>query len=141
MSTTVAECSGASGRVSSNFSGCCCPSGAVAFGIIALLPVELILQVGSSAGLAMIFALLIAAILWEPPAPGGWACRFPVVTHPDRLDHRRQRRQRLSARRRLVPAVSIGSAQATKIGYALHCCRLRWVSCRAALLLELNGRS
>ncbi|PRW92125.1 anion permease, partial [Pseudomonas fragi] len=38
-------------------------SGAVAFGIIALLPVELILQLGSSAGFAMIFALLIAAIL------------------------------------------------------------------------------
>src|SRR6266436_4866914 len=39
-------------------------SGAVAFGIISLLPVELILQVGSSAGFAMVFALLIAAIVW-----------------------------------------------------------------------------
>jgi PiT family inorganic phosphate transporter len=38
-------------------------SGAVAFGIISLLPVELILQVGSSAGFAMVFALLIAAII------------------------------------------------------------------------------
>jgi len=48
-----------------NFLGVLFSSGAVAFGIIALLPVELILQVGSSAGFAMIFALLIAAILWN----------------------------------------------------------------------------
>lgn len=39
------------------------PTGAVAFGIISLLPVELILQVGSHAGFAMVFALLIAAII------------------------------------------------------------------------------
>src|SRR6185369_17684204 len=38
---------------------------AVAFGILQLLPVELILQVGSSAGFAMVFALLIAAIIWN----------------------------------------------------------------------------
>ncbi len=31
----------------------------------ALLPVELILQVGSSAGFSMVFALLIAAIIWN----------------------------------------------------------------------------
>jgi PiT family inorganic phosphate transporter len=37
----------------------------VAFGIISLLPVELILQVGSGAGFAMVFALLIAAIMWN----------------------------------------------------------------------------
>ncbi|WP_350282085.1 inorganic phosphate transporter [Nitrosomonas sp.] len=48
-----------------NFMGVMVSSGAVAFGIISLLPVELILQVGSSAGFAMIFALLIAAILWN----------------------------------------------------------------------------
>jgi PiT family inorganic phosphate transporter len=40
-------------------------SGAVAYGIIALRPVELILQVGSSAGFAMVFALLIGAIVWN----------------------------------------------------------------------------
>jgi PiT family inorganic phosphate transporter len=38
-------------------------TGAVAFCIISLLPVELILQVGSSAGFAMVFALLIVAII------------------------------------------------------------------------------
>ena len=42
-----------------NFLGVLFSSGAVAFGIITLLPVELILQVGSSAGFAMVFALLI----------------------------------------------------------------------------------
>src|SRR3984893_10959695 len=40
-------------------------TGAVAFGIVSLLPVELILQVGSGAGFAMVFALVIAAILWN----------------------------------------------------------------------------
>jgi len=40
-------------------------SGAVAFTVITLLPVELILQVSSGAGYSMVFALLIAAILWN----------------------------------------------------------------------------
>src|SRR5262245_41295643 len=48
-----------------NFLGVVLSSGAVAFGIISLLPVELILQVGSGAGYAMVFALLLAAILWN----------------------------------------------------------------------------
>src|SRR5258708_14376568 len=42
-----------------NLLGVLFSSGAVAFGIIALLPVELILQVGSGAGSAMVFALMI----------------------------------------------------------------------------------
>jgi PiT family inorganic phosphate transporter len=50
-------------------------SGAVAFGIISLLPVELILQVGSSAGFAMVFALLIAAIIWNL---GTWYMGLPA---------------------------------------------------------------
>src|SRR5690349_9211887 len=48
-----------------NFLGVLLSSGAVAFGIISLLPVELILQVGSGAGFAMVFALLVAAIIWN----------------------------------------------------------------------------
>jgi PiT family inorganic phosphate transporter len=48
-----------------NFMGVLFSTGAVAFGIVSLLPVELILQVGSGAGFAMVFALLIAAILWN----------------------------------------------------------------------------
>lgn len=48
-----------------NLAGVLASSGTVAFAIIALLPVELILQVSSGAGFAMVFALLIAAILWN----------------------------------------------------------------------------
>jgi PiT family inorganic phosphate transporter len=48
-----------------NFFGVLISTGAVAYGIITLLPVELILQVGSQAGYAMIFALLMAAIIWN----------------------------------------------------------------------------
>ena len=48
-----------------NFLGVLTSSGAVAFTVVSLLPVELILQVGSNAGFAMVFALLIAAIVWN----------------------------------------------------------------------------
>jgi PiT family inorganic phosphate transporter len=48
-----------------NFIGVLVSSGTVAFGIISLLPVELILQVGGGAGFAMVFALLVAAIIWN----------------------------------------------------------------------------
>ena len=57
-----------------NFLGVMLSSGAVAYAIVTLLPVELILQVGSGAGYAMIFALLIAAILWNL---GTWAMGLP----------------------------------------------------------------
>src|SRR6188508_780478 len=48
-----------------NFLGVMLSSGAVAYSIITLLPVDLILNVGSAAGFAMIFALLVAAVLWN----------------------------------------------------------------------------
>ncbi len=48
-----------------NLAGVLTSSGLVAFTVITLLPVELILQVSSGAGFAMVFALLIAAILWN----------------------------------------------------------------------------
>jgi PiT family inorganic phosphate transporter len=48
-----------------NLAGVLVSSGTVAFSVITLLPVELILQVSSGAGFAMVFALLIAAILWN----------------------------------------------------------------------------
>ena len=57
-----------------NFLGVLTSSGAVAFTIVTLLPVELILQVGSGAGYAMIFALLIAAIIWNL---GTWMLGLP----------------------------------------------------------------
>ncbi len=58
-----------------NLLGVLASSGAVAFGIVSLLPVELILQVGSSAGYAMVFALLIAAIIWNL---GTWWLGIPA---------------------------------------------------------------
>jgi PiT family inorganic phosphate transporter len=48
-----------------NLTGVLLSSGTVAYSIITLLPVELILQVSAGAGFAMVFALLIAAILWN----------------------------------------------------------------------------
>ncbi len=58
-----------------NFLGVLLSSGAVAYGIISLLPVELIMQVGSSAGFAMVFALLFAAIIWNL---GTWWLGLPA---------------------------------------------------------------
>ena len=48
-----------------NLAGVLVSTGTVAFSVITLLPVELILQVSAGAGFAMVFALLIAAILWN----------------------------------------------------------------------------
>ncbi len=58
-----------------NLIGALASSGAVAFGIIALLPAEFILNVGSATSLAMVFALLIAAILWNL---GTWYLGLPA---------------------------------------------------------------
>ncbi|MGA8538346.1 MAG: inorganic phosphate transporter [Terriglobales bacterium] len=58
-----------------NFLGVLASSGLVAFGIVSLLPVELILQVGSKAGFAMVFALLVAAIIWNL---GTWYFGLPA---------------------------------------------------------------
>ncbi len=48
-----------------NLAGVLVSSGTVAFAVVALLPVEVILKVSSGSGFAMVFALLIAAILWN----------------------------------------------------------------------------
>jgi inorganic phosphate transporter, PiT family len=58
-----------------NFLGVLTSSGAVAFAVLTLLPVELILQVGNNAGFAMIFSLLIAAIIWNL---GTWWLGLPA---------------------------------------------------------------
>jgi PiT family inorganic phosphate transporter len=63
------------------WAGCWCligtatSSGAVAFGIIALLPVELIVDAGSETSFAMIFALLASAIIWNF---GTWYFAIPA---------------------------------------------------------------
>ncbi|MDX9676937.1 inorganic phosphate transporter [Pseudomonas zeae] len=119
-----------------NFLGVLLSSGAVAFGIIALLPVELILQVGSSAGFSMIFALLIAAILWNL---GTWWLGLPAssshtligsiigVGVANALMHGRD------------GTSGVDWAQATKIGYALLLSPLVGFGCAALLLLALRA--
>jgi PiT family inorganic phosphate transporter len=62
-----------------NFIGVLTSSGAVAFAIITLLPVELILRVSQGAGFSMVFALLIAAILWNL-ATWWRGSRLPALT-------------------------------------------------------------
>src|ERR1017187_3999975 len=58
-----------------NLAGVLASSGTVAFAIVTLLPVDLILQVSSGSGYAMVFALLIAAILWNM---GTWWLGLPA---------------------------------------------------------------
>ena len=58
-----------------NLIGVLTSSGAVAFGIVALLPVELVINVGSGAGFAMVFALLISSIVWNL---GTWYLGLPA---------------------------------------------------------------
>lgn len=58
-----------------NLLGVLTSSGAVAFSIVALLPVELVLNVGSGAGFAMVFSLLLSAIIWNL---GTWYLGLPA---------------------------------------------------------------
>ena len=58
-----------------NLLGVLTSSGAVAFSVVALLPVELVLNVGSGAGFAMVFSLLISAMIWNL---GTWYLGLPA---------------------------------------------------------------
>ncbi|HVY68619.1 MAG TPA: inorganic phosphate transporter, partial [Verrucomicrobiae bacterium] len=58
-----------------NFIGVLTSSGAVAFAVVQLLPVDLVLNVGSGAGFAMVFALLVSAIMWNA---GTWYLGLPA---------------------------------------------------------------
>jgi PiT family inorganic phosphate transporter len=58
-----------------NLIGVLTSNGAVAFSIVALLPVELVMNVGSTAGFAMVFSLLISAIVWNL---GTWYLGLPA---------------------------------------------------------------
>jgi len=118
-----------------NFLGVLLSSGAVAFGIISLLPVELILQVGSASGFAMVFALLIAAIIWNL---GTWWLGLPASSSHTMIGS--------------ILGVGIANAlmhgrngtsgvdweQATKVGYALLLSPLIGFVCAAVLLLVLK---
>ncbi len=118
-----------------NFLGVLLSSGAVAFGIIALLPVELILKVGSSAGFAMVFALLLSAIIWNL---GTWWLGLPAssshtligsiigVGVANALMHGRD------------GTSGVDWAQASKVGYSLLLSPLVGFACAALLLLVLR---
>jgi inorganic phosphate transporter, PiT family len=58
-----------------NLIGALISNGVVAFGIIALLPIELVIDASSAAGFAMVFALLISTIIWNI---GTWYLGLPV---------------------------------------------------------------
>jgi PiT family inorganic phosphate transporter len=58
-----------------NLIGVLLSSGAVAFGIASLMPIDLILQLGSGAGIPMVFAMLIAAVTWNL---GTWYLGLPA---------------------------------------------------------------
>ncbi|MCT8165805.1 MULTISPECIES: inorganic phosphate transporter [unclassified Pseudomonas] len=119
-----------------NFLGVLLSSGAVAFGIIALLPVELLLKVGSSAGFAMVFALLLAAIIWNL---GTWWLGLPAssshtligsiigVGVANALMHGRE------------GTSGVDWSQASKVGYALLLSPLVGFVCAALLLLALRA--
>jgi len=72
-----------------NLAGVLLSTGTVAFAVITLLPVELILQVSSGAGFAMVFALLIARHSVEPGHLVVWTARFEFAHH-GRFHHRRR---------------------------------------------------
>lgn len=119
-----------------NFLGVLSSSGAVAFGIVSLLPVELILQVGSSVGFAMVFALLIAAIIWNL---GTWWLGLPAssshtligsiigVGVANALMHGRD------------GTSGVDWGQAAKIGWSLLLSPLIGFLCSALLLLALKA--
>jgi len=119
-----------------NFLGVLLSSGAVAFGIISLLPVELILQVGTASGFAMVFALLIAAIVWNL---GTWWLGLPAssshtmigsilgVGVANALMHGRD------------GTSGVDWSQAAKVGYSLLLSPLVGFACAALLLLALRA--
>ena len=119
-----------------NFLGVLFSSGLVAFGIISLLPVELILQVGTASGFAMVFALLIAAIIWNL---GTWWLGLPAssshtligsiigVGVANALMHGRD------------GTSGIDWAQATKVGYSLLLSPLIGFVASALFLLAMKA--
>src|SRR5882724_12232962 len=58
-----------------NLIGVLSSSGAVAFGVVALLPVELVINVGTGAGFAMVFSLLVSSMIWNL---GTWFLGLPA---------------------------------------------------------------
>jgi inorganic phosphate transporter, PiT family len=118
-----------------NFLGVLLSSGAVAFGIVSLLPVELILQVGSSAGFAMVFALLIAAIIWNL---GTWYFGLPASSSHTLIGSIIGVGIANALMRGRDGTSGVDWGKATEIGYALLLSPLVGFICAALLLLLLK---
>jgi PiT family inorganic phosphate transporter len=117
-----------------NFLGVLVSTGAVAFGIVSLLPVELILQVGSSAGFAMVFALLIAAILWNL---GTWYFGLPASSSHTLIGSIIGVGVANALMRGRDGTSGVDWGKATEIGYALLSPLVGFI-CAAVLLLLLK---
>jgi inorganic phosphate transporter, PiT family len=118
-----------------NLFGVLLSSGAVAFGIVSLLPVELILQVGSSAGFAMVFALLIAAIIWNL---GTWYFGLPASSSHTLIGSIIGVGVANAVMRGRDGTSGVDWTKATEIGYALLLSPLFGFICAAVLLLVLK---
>ena len=118
-----------------NFLGVLLSSGAVAFGIVSLLPVELILQVGSSAGFAMVFALLIAAIIWNL---GTWYLGIPASSSHTLIGSIIGVGIANALMRGRDGTSGVDWSKATEIGYALLLSPLFGFCMAAILLLALK---
>jgi inorganic phosphate transporter, PiT family len=118
-----------------NFLGVLLSSGAVAFGIVSLLPVELILQVGSSAGFAMVFALLIAAIMWNL---GTWYFGLPASSSHTLIGSIIGVGIANALMRGRDGTSGVDWSKATEIGYALLLSPLFGFCMAAILLLALK---
>ncbi|KJV26729.1 inorganic phosphate transporter [Pantoea sp. SM3] len=119
-----------------NFLGVLLSSGVVAFGIISLLPVELILQAGSGNGFAMVYALLFSAIIWNL---GTWYFGLPASSSHTLIGS--------------IIGVGVANAllhgrsgtsgvdwdQAIKVGYALLLSPIVGFICAALLLLAMKA--
>ncbi len=118
-----------------NFLGVLVSSGAVAFGIVSLLPIELILRVGSSAGFAMVFALLIAAIIWNL---GTWYFGLPASSSHTLIGSIIGVGVANALMRGRDGTSGVDWSKATEIGYALLLSPLVGFVCAALLLLLLK---
>ncbi len=118
-----------------NFLGVLTSTGAVAFGIVSLLPVELILQVGSSAGFAMVFALLIAAIVWNL---GTWWLGLPASSSHTLIGSIIGVGIANALARGMDGTSGVDWSKATEIGYALLLSPLVGFIASALLLLALK---
>jgi PiT family inorganic phosphate transporter len=118
-----------------NFLGVLWSTGAVAFGIVSLLPVELILQVGSQAGFAMVFALLIAAIIWNL---GTWWLGLPASSSHTLIGSIIGVGVANAIMRGRDGTSGVDWGKATEIGYALLLSPIVGFVCAALLLLIMK---